>query len=268
MKYAFLFLLFVSSAQAAFIPVRKERLLYYLPLSEGQGTELRTYSGHSDTATIVGPVAWVKDPGGYATEFGTRTWAPSMDGGLFFPNSAETRVETPPLERLNLNNRDFTIMWTGSFEPAANNAMLMYYVGGTGAGCGGRSGWGLWQQRVFAGRSIILSVANCGQALNYTPNNGNEDGAISDSFVHQWVITRSGQDLKWYRDGKFLGGALMAGAFGDAGTQILNIGDGFSGIAAGEFVGKMRNLAIWNIVLTDEEVKTLWNMQSERIAMK
>lgn len=238
-----------------FAPVRKQNLLLYLPMTEGSGTTLRDWSPYGSSATLVGNAAWVKDPGGFASEFGTKTWVSTIDGAVYLPALADTRIEVPPDPRFNFNTSDFSILLVMSGEPMSNNSTFAYYIGGVGGGCGGRSGWGLWGQLDGTG-CVLPSVANCNQANNFRPNVAN--ACFPDRFTHMWVITRTGNSLKFYRDGGLVGTATMTGDFGDAGTHALVIGDGNGSIGATEPVGKYGPIVIWNVVLTDEEINHMY----------
>lgn len=249
-----------STAHAGFKPVKRDNLLLYYPMLEGSGTEIKDSSNFRSTGTLVGSVAWVRDPGGFATDFGTKPWTNLIDGSVFLPNTAGVRLETAPLSRLNFNAAPFSILFEMSIEPACNNCIIMYYIGGSGAGCGGLAGWGLWQQ--LDGGAIKVSMANCNQADNYRP--ATADAGVPDRFTHMWLVTRSGNTLVFYRDGKLIGTATMAGDFGDAGTQILNIGDAVGAIAPAEFVGKFGTIAIWNTTLTADDAKAMWESKGDR----
>lgn len=242
--------------------VAPNNVILYFPMKERSGTKLSDQSSFNSTGTLIGATPWVVDAGGYATTFGTATFVPSTDGAIYVSGTNGNRIEVAPISRLNFNAADFSILLDASFEPKAANTIIMFYIGGTGGGCGGVSGWGLWQQDDATAGGVVISVANCSEANNFRPRTSNS--VIADNFVHEWVITRTGNSLVFYRDGTLVGTDTMTGNFGDAGTMYLNIGDGQASIAAGHFVGKFAGLVIWNKTLSANEVAAQYAMRFGR----
>lgn len=254
-KALYLLALCPALAYGAFRPVRPQNLILYCAFDDKGGTTVRDYSSYGSSVGFIGGVAWVIDPGGYATLNGTQTYSPTNEGAVYFTETAGVGLRTDLLSRLNFNTGDFSVVFVGGQEKIGTGMLFMQYVGGAGGGCGGVSGWAISTQA-----SGLMDFNNCSAGANYTWGN-----VIKvPLFPHMYGASRRGTTLRLYIDGQLQSTVLGISDFGNAGTQSLIIAEGNASIAPSEWVGKLSTVAMWNTGLADDEMQTMYHSQFNR----
>lgn len=257
-----LLFVFLSSLVWALQPARQQNIIREIYFSNPVP---RDFSSNQSTVTLVGATFFVRDPGGYATAYGTKTWYYSGDGAIFLTQTAGVRIELPPAADLNFQATDFTIFVAVSEEAnAANQPLMTFAKANACAGCGGLCGWAIWQDN-----GQKLAMANCAAGTNPGPTVAN----IPDfKFVNGYFFRKTGTNLDFFTNGEKVGATVAGGAtFGDAcpagKCPPLIIGDVAGVNGPIEYTGKIAAIIIWNTSISDNEIKATWQNSKESLFM-
>lgn len=248
--------LITSSAWALVIPARPQNVIREVYFNNQTP---RDFGFRQSTVTFIGNTFFVRDPGGYAINFGTKPYFYSGDGAVYLTGTNGVRVEFPPSSDLNFNTGNFTIFVALSMDViAANQPFMTFAKANACAGCGGLCGWAIWQNT-----GPKLAFANCGAGANPAPAKAN---IYDNQFVHGYFFRRSGAVLSFFTDGELIGTDATGGNFGDACPAglcpPLIIGDPAGVNGAGEYTGKIAAIVIWNTDLSNEEITATWNSRN------
>lgn len=83
-----------------------------------------------------------------------------------------------------------------------------------------------------------------------------------NEWVHVVAVRDTGTEVRWYRNGSLFATKGWNGGDPIEGGNSVSIGDGYTNALN----GKMKDVRIYNRTLTEEEVRALYNMRSERVA--
>lgn len=232
-----------------------EGLAGYWPMWGGHGAGIAELVGATGrpTGTAVG-TSWATGPNGTAIDFGAI--------------ADSFRIENPftPLLDMGGATEGTWSVWINvrSVDGTADSRFFDHH----GATAANSWGWAFGLEGTGAGRP------GTELALYINATVGDWDmisapGVLITGEWHLYIVTwRGGDFCRFYRDGKFIAASAtgvaagpIATVAGDAGERIIYIGGRDPDDAARNLDGLMGEAAVWNRVLEDAEIESLFDEQ-------